>query len=164
MSFRPTIVAGALLTTGLALAATPTAHAATTTVERGIVVECTTEIGGQPAYVSLYENNRYANVVQVNIGEEGASRQPADIARAGRVRTGVTVAGSRARVTGTVAVTGPATRVHEEQDDAGQHLVMDGTHRALTTRLTLSYRGEQAPLTCETAFRYRLRVTRTPSV
>ena len=164
MSIRPAIVAGALLATAAATFTSSPATAATTTVEKGVVIECTGLLDGQDVYVSLYENNRYTNVVQVNVGEDGASREVRDIVRAGRVRAAVAVDGDTARVTGTVKVTGQPTRVHEEIDDAGQHIVSDGTHRAISTRLRVAFRGERTRLTCDNAFRYRLRVTKTPSV
>ena len=164
MSIRP-LLAGTLLAAAAAtLPSAAGATASTTTVEKGIVIECTGSLDGQDVYVSLYENNRYANVVQVNIGETGASREPRDIVRGGRARTSVVVDGATARVAGTVEVTGRTTPVHEEMDDAGQHIVTDGTHRALRTRLRLSYDGSRTRLTCDNAFRYRLRVTRTPIV
>lgn len=171
MPIRPA-TAGTLLTAtvtaGLAAAvlAVPAARAATptSTTEKGLVIECTTRIGGAPAYVSLYENNRFADVAQVAIGEAGGSREVDRIAVGRNVRTAVRVAGARARVTGTLRVTGAPTPVHEEHDDAGQHIVVDGTHRAITARLRLSYRGDTARLDCDNAFRYRLRVTRTPVV
>jgi hypothetical protein len=167
MSIRPAIVAGALLTTAAAtltsIPATAAVSTAATTVEKGVVIECTGRLDGQDVYVSLYENNRYANVVQVNVGEDGGSHEVGDIVHAGRVRAAVTIAGDTARVAGTVALTGDRTHVHEEIDDAGQHIVSDGTHRALSTRLRVSFQGEKAPLTCDNAFRYRLRVTKTPS-
>jgi hypothetical protein len=170
MSIRP-VLAGALLTTAAAtataLSASPAGAATgapTTTVEKGVVIECTGHVGGQDVYVSLYENNRYANVVQVNIGEDGASRQVRDIVRGGRARAGVRIDGSLARVAGAVRATGRRSAVHEEMDDAGQHIVTDGTHRALRTRLHLSFRSERSRLTCENSFRYRLRVTKTPIV
>ena len=167
MPIRPTLVAGALLATAATLTSTPatTANAATaptTTVEKGVVIECTGHLDGQDVYVSLYENNRYSNVVQVNVGEVGSSREVRDIVRAGRVRAALRIDGSIARVAGSVSVTGRPTRVHEELDDAGQHIVSDGTHRALSTRLRVSFRGERSRLTCDNAFRYRLRVTKTP--
>lgn len=167
MSIRPATVAGALLAASATLTIVPTAATAaatTTSVEKGVVIECSGRVGGQPVYVSLYENSRYVNVVQVNVGDDGASREARDIVRAGRVRTAVRIGDATARVTGVVRVTGRPTRVHDEQDDAGQHIVSDGTHRALSTRLRLSFGGQRARLTCDNAFRYRLRVTKTDVV
>ena len=169
MSLRP-VLTGALLAVAATAAplatdpATASAGTSTTTVEKGVVIECTGRLGGQDVYVSLYENNRYANVVQVGVGEDGASREVRDIVRAGRARAGVRIDGSAARVTGRVRATGTRSAVHEEMDDAGQHIVSEGTHRALRTRLHVSFRGETSRLACGNAFRYRLRVTKTPIV
>src|SRR4051812_1938542 len=112
MSLRP-VLAGSLLATSAAIAtatlaatlaapASATTGTSTTTVEKGVVVECTGRVGGQDAYVSLYENNRHGNVVQVNVGDGGAAREVRDIVRAGRARAAVRIDGSSARVTGTV--------------------------------------------------------------
>ena len=170
MSIRP-VLAGSLLATAAAIAtatlaapASATTGTPTTTVEKGVVIECTGRVGGQDAYVSLYENNRHGNVVQVNVGDGGAAREVRDIVRAGRARAAVRIDGSSARVTGTVRATGRRSAVHEEIDDAGEHIVSEGTHRALRTRLRISFRGETSRLACDNAFRYRLRVTRTTIV
>ncbi len=138
--------------------------ARTTTVERGVVLECTGSAHGTDAYVNVYENDRYANYLQVVLNDDpdlAASREPADLWRAGKVRGAIRVGGERAVVRGTAIRVGRPTRVHEELDDAGQHIVSDGVHRRLRTDLVLRYDGVRIPLTCDTAFAYRLTVTKT---
>lgn len=137
-----------------------------TTTERGVVLECTGSRHGLDAYVSLYENNRYGNVVQVILDDDparAASREPRDILSAGEVRTGVRIGEHRARIRGTAhrVPVSQRTPVHEEMDDAGQHIVVDGFHRRLVNDLVLRYDGTRVPLTCDPAFAYRLTVTKT---
>ena len=59
---------------------------------------------------------------------------------------------------------GKRKHVHEEYDDAGNHIVADGYHRRLANDLVLKYDGSTVPLTCAPAFRYDLQVTTTPTV
>ncbi len=143
---------------------TPRAAEAASTTERGVVMECTGSRHGLDAYASLYENDVYGNTVQVILDDDpatSASRQPGDLLDSGEVRTGVMIAGHRARIRGTAYRVGPRRAVHEENDDAGQHIVVDGFHRRLATSLVLRYAGTRVPLTCAPAFYYRLHVTRT---
>lgn len=132
--------------------------------EKGIVLECTGRAHGLAAYVNLYENDAYSNYVQVILNDDPAhakSREPAEILDAGEIRTGVRIAGKRARVTGTATRVGPRRHVHEEYDDAGQHIVADGFHRRLAHDLVLRYDGTTVPLRCQPAFYYSLNVTST---
>lgn len=141
-----------------------TARSAAAVKEKGIVLECTGKAHGLSAYVNLYENDTYANYVQVILnGDPGLakSREPADILDAGKVRTGVRIAGKRARVVGTAVRYGARKHVHEEYDDAGQHIVADGFHRRLGYELALRYDGTTVPLRCAPAFAYTLDVTKT---
>lgn len=140
-----------------------------TTHERGIVVECTGGIRGRHVYTSVYENNRYGNEIQLLLGtgdhRVGGSRTDDDGFRHGhRVRAAIRVAGHRAVVTGTARQVGDRIPVSEEHDDAGQHITVTGFHHSLDTDLTLTWRGAAAPLTCATAFAYRLTVTRESTV
>jgi hypothetical protein len=151
--------------TALTPAADASPRASKAVVEKGVVLECTGEAEGLSAYVNLYENDTYGNYLQVVLDEDperAASREPQDILRAGKLRTGIIVAGKRARIVGTATRVGPRTRVHEETDDAGQHVVMHGYHRRLAHRVVLRYDGAAVPLRCAPAFFYRLEVTKTP--
>ncbi len=163
-------VVGLAATAALALPASsasvpPAEHARSAgVVERGVVLECTGSAGGVDAYVNVYENSQYSHYLHVVLNDDpqqAASREPADLWRAGRVRGAIRVAGKRAVVHGTAVRVGRPKRVHEEIDDAGQRIVSDGVHRRLRTHLVLSYDGVRVPLTCDPAFAYRLRVTRT---
>ncbi|MGY2703595.1 MULTISPECIES: hypothetical protein [unclassified Nocardioides] len=158
----------ALIGLGTAAPTTQTTES-TTTHERGIVVECSGTVQGRDVYASLYENNHFANVLQVLIGDDaqqvGGSRQDRDgFLGGGRVTAAMKVGGSRALISGTARKVGRNTPVHDEYDDAGQHITADGTHRLLDTDLDLTWRGRTVPLDCDTAFAYRLVVVRESTV
>ncbi|HEU5036174.1 MAG TPA: hypothetical protein VFT70_04160 [Nocardioides sp.] len=141
----------------------------TTTHERGIVIECTGTIDGRAVYASLYENRTFGNEIQVLVGDDnhqvGGSRQDPDgFLRKGRVRGTMTVGGDRAVVKGTAHRVGDRIPVSEEYDDAGQHITTTGVHRSLDTGLRLVWRGDTAPLQCDTAFAYRLKVVKESTV
>ena len=141
-----------------------TSRAVAAVKEKGIVLECTGKADGLSAYVNLYENDTYSNYVQVILDDDpelAKSREPADILDQGRIRTGVRIAGKPARVVGTAVRYGARKHVHEEYDDAGQHIVADGFHRRLGYELVLRYDGTAVPLRCAPAFYYSLNVTKT---
>ena len=167
------LITGALAvvaTSGLVGLGTPaSAGEPTTTRERGIVIECTGTIKGQPVYTSLYESNVAPNTIQILVGDDdhqvGGSRDTATDFRDGRqVRGTLKVGGSRALVSGTARTVPGRIPVHEEHDDAGQHITVDGFHRNLDTDLTLRWKHRSAPLECGTAFVYNLRVTKESTV
>lgn len=140
------------------------AAAQSTENERGFVLECTGGAGGLSAYVEVYENDQYNNYFQVVLNDDprlAASREPADLVSKGKVTGTIRIKGHKARVTGTAVKIGKRLPVHEEIDDAGQHIVSDGYHRRLRNDLTLTYRGTEVPLTCAPAFYYNLDVTKT---
>jgi hypothetical protein len=153
---------------GLGAAATPLSSAsaatATTEKERGVVLQCTGSAHGLSAYVDLYENDTYGNVVQVILNDNpdtAKSREPkSDFLVDGVIKTGITIKGKRASITGTAVRVGPKKHVHEEMDDAGQHIVSDGFHRRLANDLTLKYGTKTVPLDCSPAFYYNLTVTK----
>ena len=148
-----------------ATAATATATETTTTHEIGNVIECTGTIRGKAVYASLYENNTYANVIQVVIGQDGdqlgGSREVADgFIDQKQVHGSVRVGGKRAVIDGYASRHGKRKPIHEEYDDAGQHITVDGYHRKLATDLTLTWRHRTTRLDCGTAFFYNLQVTK----
>ena len=138
-----------------------------THTEKGIVLECTGETGGLSAYVNLYENDVFTNYLQVVLNDNprlAASREPKNIWADGVVRSSVTIKGKKATIVGSASKTGRRTHVHEEIDDAGNHVVSDGWHRRLENDLVLTYAGKTVDLTCDPAFFYKLEVTKTPVV
>ena len=150
---------------GAAQAGEPSAT--TTTHERGIVVECTGSVRGRDVFASLYENNLFVNEMQVLVGDGdqqvgGNRRDPDGFLDRGRVRAAMKVAGHRVVITGTARRVGDPIPVREELDDAGQHVTSTGFHRSLDTGLRLTWRKQTVPLTCGTAFAYRLTVTKEP--
>jgi hypothetical protein len=135
-----------------------------TVKETGIVLECTGSAHGLDAYVNVYENDHYDNYFQVILNDDAdlsKSREPADIWKSGRIRSSVRIDGHLAIVTGTASKVGAPTKVHEEYDDAGFHIVADGIHKRLRNHLVLRYDGTSVPLTCDPAFFYKLDVTKT---
>jgi hypothetical protein len=161
------LAAGVLALSGLGAvpaAALPPSPLADITRERGIVLECRGEAHGLSAYVDIYENSAHSHYFQVVLDDDpelAASRQPQDLFRKGKIRGAIRIDGHRALVTGEAHRAGKRKHVHEEIDDAGQHIVSDGTHRRLSNDLVLTYRGIRVPLDCAPAFAYDLRVTRT---
>lgn len=165
---RPTqlTIVTAALVAGTALAGPANAQDTTTTHERGNVIECTGTIKGKPIYASLYENDVYANVIQVVIGDGdgqvGNSKEVADgFIEDKQVYGALKVGGKRAVIEGHASRHGKRIAVHDEFDDAGQHIVVDGFHRRLATDLTMRWRHRTVPLSCGTAFHYDLTTTRT---
>ncbi|MCR6030780.1 hypothetical protein GGQ22_04895 [Nocardioides sp. zg-579] len=165
----PLVLAAATALAGLGLSPS-TANAAnaaaepTVTHERGVVVECGGRFRGDDVYVSVYENNTFANVFQVVVGDEGLgrSRESANgFVSRGEVRAGLRLDDRRVLVAGTAKRVGKRIAVHEEHDDAGQHIVIDGFHRALRTDLAMTWKGRTIGLDCGEAFFYDLEVTTT---
>ena len=168
---KQSLTAATFVTAALALGQSPAtamADGATTTHrERGIVMECTGEADGLQAYASLYENDRFGNYVQVVLGDPDAGNGVNKLVKRklledGVVRATVTIDGAKAKIRGTASRVGKKKHVHEELDDAGYHVVSDGTHRRLRNDLAFEYDGMATRLSCDPAFAYNLRVTKTP--
>jgi hypothetical protein len=165
-----TFVTAALMLSGSpasAVLAQEAGDGATTNRERGIVIACHGDKKGLEAYVELYENNLAGNHVQVVLGGSdsgvGNDKWVDDAFRQGKdVRASIRVDGARAVVKGTARKYGPKTPVRESFDDAGYAIEIEGTHKQLRTDLVLRYDGTTVPLTCDDAFVYDLKVTKTP--
>ena len=144
----------------------PAAQATTTTThEVGNVLECTGTIRGRAVWASLYENNTAGNIIQVVIGDDddqvGGSREVADgFIHEKQVFGALRLDGKRVVIKGHASRFGKRIPVHDEFDDAGQHIVVDGFHRKLATDLTLTWRSRTKRLSCDNAFFYNLQVTK----
>lgn len=169
---RTTHAVAAVLTAAAALTVSTPGHAGaaetTTTYETGHVVECTGTWKGQPVFASLYENSEFGNEVFVHIGDDGdevgASRTTDEaLIVDDEVATGLRLDGKRVRLTGTAERVGKRIAVHEEHDDAGHHIVVDGFHKRLDSALAMTWKRKIVPLTCDTAFFYDLVVEKTPT-
>ena len=163
------LTAGALAATAtyalIGLGIASPAGAATTTHEVGNVIECTATIKGRAVYASLYENNTYANVIQVVIGDDedqvGNAREVADgFIHEKQVHGSLKVGGKRAVIDGYASRHGKRLPIHEQYDDAGQHITADGFHRRLAKDLTLTWRHRTTRLSCDNRFFYNLTVTK----
>lgn len=166
---RTTMITGALavVATTALMGGSAMAQEPTTTHEHGIVIECTGSLGDREVWTSVYENNTVENVVQVVVGDNGlgAGRESARAFKVGRdVRATLRLGGKRVVLDGTARQAGKRTPVHDEHDDAGQHITVDGTHRRLATDLTMTWKGRTVPLTCDNAFAYDLQVTKESTV
>lgn len=158
--------------TGLGIASPATAvtaaaeqAATTTTHEVGNVIECTGTIRGRGVYASLYENNHHPDVIQVVIGDGahqvGNSREVAGgFIDHKQVHGSLKVGGRKAVIEGYASRRVKRLPIHEEYDDAGQHITVDGYHRRLAKDLTLTWRSRTVPLDCDNAFFYDLQVTK----
>lgn len=139
----------------------------TMTHERGHVLECTGTWRTRPVFASVYENSEFGNEVFVHVGDDGdevgaTRRTTSPLIEDGQVATGVRLDGHRARLVGSAERVGKRIAVHEELDDAGYHVVVDGFHKRLDAALTMTWRKKTVPLSCDTAFRYDLTVEKTP--
>jgi hypothetical protein len=155
-----------------ASARTPDPMAEGTSHERGTLIECTGSAGDVPVRVNIYQNKTYGNYLELLVHdgdrgkEAGASLEKRKPFVAGtKVRAAGKVGGHRMTVTGTAKPTGETKRVHEViPNDAGMRIESTGTHRLLDPVLTVSYDGETGTLTCDNAFRFKLKVTKTSIV
>jgi hypothetical protein len=137
--------------------------------ERGIVLECHGQAHGLRVWTSVYENQRYGNVVQVVIGDpddgHGNSKDTdKKFLVDGVVKASVKVDGKRALVEGAAERHGARTKVRERFDDAGFLVKTRGFHRPLLTDMGFRYAGKSVPLVCDTAFVYDLEVKKIPIV
>ena len=135
--------------------------------QRGIVLECQGEAHGLQVWTSVYENQRYGNVVQVVIGDpddgNGSSKNTDEkFLVDGDVLASVKVDGKRALVEGAAERHGARTKVYEEYEDAGFLIKTRGYHRQLLTDMGARYAGTSVPLACDTAFVYDLEVKKIP--
>ena len=161
------IAAAGVLATVLAGGPAAQAAAPEWKSERGIVLECQGEAHGLRVWTSVYENQRYGNVVQVVIGDpddgNGSSKNTEDkFVVDGVVKATVKVDGARALIEGVVQRHGARTKVYDEYEDAGFLIKTRGYHRQLLTDMGARYAGHGIPLACDTAFVYDLEVKKIP--
>ncbi|KQW52977.1 hypothetical protein ASC77_01330 [Nocardioides sp. Root1257] len=141
-----------------------------TSREVGKVLECTGSAGRTPVRANLYQNKTYGNFLEVLVndgraGEAGASREAAKPFVVGtKVRAAARIDGTRIVIKGLARPTGEVKKVKEVVEDAGLRIVSAGTHRLLEPVLTVSYDGRTGRLTCDSAFAFNLKVTKTSIV
>lgn len=129
--------------------------------ERGIVLEGTGTWKGQEVTVSVYENQRHGNVLQIVVGDpdgnhaigSGQGREAYVID--GVLNVGLDVGGDLAVVKGTVERNGTPRPASEPNVD-GDLVSSTGTHVPLLVDATFSYLGTTVDLEFEKAFRYDL--------
>ena len=149
---------------------TPDPSAPGVTHERGKLLECTGNAGTTPVRANLYQNRTYGNHLEVLLndgtpGEAGVSHKAATPFVVGhQVRATARVSGKRVTISGTARPNGEVKRVHETVEDAGLRIVSKGTHRLLAPVLTVRYAGRTGRLSCDSAFAFQLKVTKTSIV
>jgi len=137
------------------------------THERGKLLECTGRAGTTPVRANIYQNQTYGNHLEVLVhdgtpDEAGVSREAATPFVVGhRVRATARINGQKVTISGTAKPTGKVKRVHDVVEDAGLRIVSKGTHKILQPVLTVSYDGRTGRLTCDNAFAFNLKVTKT---
>ena len=173
----------AAVTTLVALAASPMATAApvsTTTHEHGYAMTCTGVLANSnEVHVELYTNNTVTVPVNVVVREAGEDGSPllvsADDAPSPRIQGGRVVAdvplvrfrsdddAGMAKVRGTYRPEGRVRPVNDDFEDAGERIQVKGTNQDLKTDLYLKIdKNAWVDLECSDAFRFNLRVTKTP--
>ena len=142
-----------------------------TSRERGTLIECVGKAGAVPVRANIYQNRTYGNHLEllVNDGtrkEAGTSlQQRRPFVTGSEVRAAGKVGGRRMVISGTAAPTGEVKRIREViPNDGGMRIVSRGTHALLDAVLTVRYDGHAGALTCDRAFRFDLRVTKTSLV
>jgi hypothetical protein len=152
-----------------------TAAAAPTVVEEsGALAECAGSSDGTTAFVSLYENSAYPDLVAVGIetsdGELVGSAESEAGLTSGVVDIGVdlvdaqtgTSAGT-ATLTGTATASGSSLRIHQPAiRDNGLIVVSSGTNTPLSVDLALEFEGTTVPLVCDAAFAFDLTTRKQP--
>lgn len=137
-----------------------------TTRERGLVVECSGTWRDQPVLVTVHEDHPDLRELVLAVGKDDEEvvkvRTPGHrLVRHRGLRETGWLGGRRFDLDGVVVRDGEPVEVHEEHDDAGQHVVVDGVHHPLAATLTLTWRHRATTLGCADAYRYDLTVTRT---
>ena len=143
-----------------------------TSRERGTLIECVGKAGSVPVRANIYQNKTYGNHLELLVhdgvkGKEAAAglekRKP--FVTGTKVRAAGKVGGHRMVITGTAAPTGEVKKIREViPNDGGTRIVSRGTHALLAPLLTVSYNGKTGELTCDNAFRFDLKVTKTSLV
>jgi hypothetical protein len=137
--------------------------------EQGYVVECTGEGGGYTANVFLFENSTVPPqeptvLIETADGTQLVGVGPAteDLFSDPSINVEFAVEGGEtATLTGTFSVTGSPTPVKEPAVRDENFVVLStGSHRALTTDLTLEYNSTTIDLTCDPAFAFDLTTRR----
>jgi hypothetical protein len=140
------------------------------THESGRLLECTGTAGTTPVRANLYQNRTYGNHLEILVHdgtpeEAGVSRESARPFIVGhQVRARASIKGRTVTISGTAKPTGKVERVHEVVEDAGLRIVSKGTHKLLRPVLTVRYAGRSGRLTCDQAFAFALKVTKTSLV
>lgn len=145
----------------------PAATDSPTTVEHqsGVVLEGTAEVGGEPVFVTVYDNSRYGSSIQVILGDPdaghfGYAEQATPYVVDGRLDATVMVDGHPVTLSGTVVDAGRPSRLVEPQQDGGEQIVTRGTNTDLLTEVVITVRKDSAVVAFAPAFAFDLEVRR----
>ena len=172
------VIAGTAFAAVGLMSMTTSAQAAPQVIaEQGFVADCTGAAGGYSAIVSLYQNSTVdvapTAFIETADGRElaGEGTSAGDVFDDGTVDVTFALtdngavppvpAGS-ASLSGTYALSGSPTRVHQAIRDDGYIVVVTGTNTPLRTDFSLEYADTSIPLTCDTAFAFDLTTRRQP--
>ena len=141
-----------------------------TTRERGALIECTGHAGKTKVLANVYQNRTYGNYLEITVNDG----TPAEVSRTTesrtkfvtgkKVRATTRIGGKKLVIAGTAKQTGKVRKVNEVVEDAGYRIVSKGTHKLLKPVLTVTYGGRTGRLSCDNAFLFDLKVTKTPIV
>ena len=158
------------LGTAPGIAQTPDPTAPGTSRETGKLLECIGAAGSISVRANVYQNDTFGNYLEVLVHdgtpeEAGVSRKAAKpFVVKNKVRAVARIAGKKVVITGTAKPTGQVERVHEVVEDAGLRIVSRGKHKLLKPVLEVSYAGQSGKLTCDNAFAFNLKITKTSIV
>ena len=136
-----------------------------TATERGIVLEGSGTWRGNAVKVSVYENRKYGNSLEILIGDPdgkhtmGTGQGRDAYVIDGVLNVGLDIDGDLAVVKGSVTRSGEPVPVTEAAPD-GELISAAGTHTPLLVEATFEYRGETVVLSFAKAFKYELESTR----
>ena len=138
--------------------------------ERGALIECTGHAGKTEVLANLYQNRTYGNYVEVTVndgtpGEVSRTIESrAKLINGQKFRASSRIGGKKLVIAGTAKQTGKTRKVNEVVEDAGYRIVSKGTHKLLKPVLTVTYGGRSGVLSCDNAFLFDLKVTKTAMV
>ncbi len=132
--------------------------------ERGVVLEGSGSADGLDVMVLVYDNDRHGSSIQVVLGDPddggqiGWAEQKEPYVVDGRLAASVEIEGQVLTVSGSVTETGKPKQVHEQHQDAGEQIIVKGTHVQLLTDVSASFGDAVVGLQFAPAFAFDLEV------
>jgi hypothetical protein len=150
----------AIATSTISAVSTESVSRVTVEHQAGVVMEGTTSVG-TPLMVTVYENSKYGNSIQVVLGDPddenfGYVEQAGAFIEDGVLDVTIDVKGTPVTLRGSVVETGRPENIRESYQDAGQQIVDKGTHTQLGADVVAIVDGDSAPVSFAPAFAYDL--------